>query len=260
MLINALLSRLKRQPDSQVSSKRKLVWVIFLGLVDCNVDICPSFTTSFIAIVVCIVKRLRMSNKHLSKINKCVKIVTYDKCLFGWSQNLAHEHNEHFCRKTFVSVFPKAAEKVPKLWPTHPSWVSCSRPRTPPAASWPPSAQRPPRSSPTTSARARRSPATPSSRNRWKRTSHTRRWAKSVPWSLLFLLPNQETVPILLLELGFSSLPGSSRCGREPGDQPRSWYLLRLRNQARWARGRQRGRRPARWSHAPVETSETTMK
>ena len=129
--------------------------------------------------------------------------VIYDKCLFDWSQNLAHEHNEHFCRKSFVSVFPKAAEKVPKLWPTHPSWVSCSRPRTPPAASWPPSAPRPPRSSRTTSARARRSPATPSSRNRWKRTSHTRRWAKSIPWSLLFLLPIQETVPLLLLELDF---------------------------------------------------------
>ena len=33
-------------------------------------DICPSFATSFIAFVVCIVKRLWASNEHLSKINK----------------------------------------------------------------------------------------------------------------------------------------------------------------------------------------------
>ena len=32
-------------------------------------DICPPFATSFIAFVVCIVERLRMSNKHLCKIN-----------------------------------------------------------------------------------------------------------------------------------------------------------------------------------------------
>ena len=31
-------------------------------------DICPSFATSFIAFVVCNVKRLWASNKHLSKI------------------------------------------------------------------------------------------------------------------------------------------------------------------------------------------------
>ena len=31
-------------------------------------DICPPFATSFIAPVVCIVKRLQTSNKHLSKI------------------------------------------------------------------------------------------------------------------------------------------------------------------------------------------------
>ena len=50
-------------------AQRDPIFLVFVqGSPITSGDICPSFATSFIAFVVCIVKRLWASNKHLSKI------------------------------------------------------------------------------------------------------------------------------------------------------------------------------------------------